>query len=237
MSGKNEPVDGSGAVDVPNPEDVAGQSTNSTDEPDYRSMYEELQQESQAKSGQLEAQLNQAKAAAEARMQSLENLVVQMSNQNNAAGPEPIDPDDPAAAFKYAERLVQQTREQDNRVHEARYNQLAGQALESEKRRVDTDNPLVVEKYSGEIDAYYAQNPDEKNRPGSYEDIVTYLRGKHFDELAKAKEEEYKRRLGSPGRLAEIYGRLEGRDAISAEEYLAVKENYEDYPGRRPRKR
>lgn len=267
MSRENEPVEGSGADGTPTPEDIAGQSTNSTDEPDYRSMYEELKGESQAKSAQLEAQLNQARAAADSRMASLENLVVQIANQGGApAGPEPIDPDDPAAAIKYAERLVDAKLQQNNAQHEQRYRTLAGQALDSEKRRVDAENPDIVEHYGAEIDEYYRANPTEATRPGSYDDLVTWIKGKHFDEIAERKQVEYKKRASLGGipsptapaptggthqrqpddapilseeeaRLAEIYGRLEGGDPISAEEYLNVKTNRDGYPGRRPRGR
>lgn len=267
MSNENQPGDGSGAVDIPNPEDIAGQSTTSPDEPDYRSMYEELKTESQAKSGQLEAQLAQARATADARMNQLENLVVQMANQGQQAGPEPIDPDDPAAPFKYAERLVEQKLNAANAAHEAKYRNLAMQALESEKRRVDLEEPLVAEKYGSEIEAYYREHPHELERSGSYEDLVTYLKGKHFDELAKAKQDEYKRKGTGSGilsptpvpptggnystppatneptlseeeaRLAKIYGELEGGDPISAEDYLAVKNDRVNFPGKRPRGR
>lgn len=242
------------------PDGETPESAVPSEEPDYKSMFEETQRSSQARLDELNNQLSNLRAGYDARANQLENLLLEIARGNNAKPTEEtIDPDDPAALYKLTMRDVEQKfKERDSQVNQ-RIQMLADREHVLERQTLEAQEPLVMKRFKNEIDDYYVKNPAERHRPGSLTDVVTFLKGKHFEVLAEEMRKQ-PRRSAAPAmptptngnslsprppveakpeldqqeeRLLRIYSQLEGKE-IKPEDWLDVRTNREKYPGRRP---
>lgn len=238
------------------PDGEVPESTEKSEEPDYKTLYEEASDSSRAVIDALKSQ----QAANEARMQQLEGLLGAIASGKNAPPieEEPIDPEDPTAIYKFADRMVEKKLQERDRFHEQRYRSLAARQLQEERADYERREPHIVKRFKNEIEVYYRNKPEEQFRPGSFSDLMKYLKGQHFDELV----EDYKKRPKVPlspsptsptgpsspraenkelsldpeaERIANIYRRMSGKPPITPEEYYEIKGNRDKYPGKRPR--
>lgn len=191
------------------------------------------------------------------RLALLEDFLVRATQQpketQQRAQAEDIDLDDPAAVYKIAERLVDERLSEKEQRDNARYRQIQEREFAQVVKEVNAEAPDIIKRFQPEIDEYYRNNPEQRLNPESYRTVVTYLKGKVFDE--REAESRRKRLTTSPTpvpprgpgqpkpekfeytpeqeRLARIYGMLEGKDIIEPDEWNSVSQDRLRYPGRR----
>lgn len=228
--------------------------------PDYEQLYSELKESSQEQLQGLQQEIDRRQASANAKMQQLENLLVESLNSGRQPQVDPshdVDLSDPNAALKLVDQMLDKKLRQSNQQVTAALQSMQVSTFEKEKAQFKQSSPELYKVLNSEIDNYFAEYPDERARPGAFDEVVTYLKGKNFDRVVETVRPAPTR--GAPptptpsaptgpdirdkppeltlsaeeARLAAIYGALEGRAPYTAEEWHSVRNDYQKFPGRR----
>lgn len=144
--------------------------------------FEELLAEKEKQLQELEQNLNLAKADADAKMNQLEQIVSRAFTAPDPPPPPPVTPDQfeenqYGATAEMIQREVAAALEKNNQQVGAVMRGMAESAFSAQYNQVAQDDmfPHVKDK----VDKFFNENPAERMKPGSVENVFTYYLGEH----------------------------------------------------------